>query len=76
MQNKKWLFNLNNDPNEKINLASMNLEKLKELEELLNSKIKEQAKPIWPNLLSWPIFIDKALNQKKSNLDEYTYWPN
>ena len=76
MQNKKWLFNLNNDPNEKINLTSMNLEKLKELEELLNSKIKEQAKPIWPNLLSWPIFIDKALNQKKSNLDEYTYWPN
>ncbi|MBT7320293.1 MAG: sulfatase-like hydrolase/transferase [Flavobacteriaceae bacterium] len=76
IQNKKWLFNLNNDPNEKINLASINLEKLKELEELLNSKIKEQAKPIWPNLLSWPIFIDKALNQKKSNLDEYTYWPN
>ena len=76
IQNKKWLFNLNNDPNEKINLASMNLEKLKELEELLNLKIKEQAKPIWPNLLSWPIFIDKALNQKKSNLDEYTYWPN
>ena len=76
IQNKKWLFNLNNDSNEKINLASMNLEKLKELEELLNLKIKEQAKPIWPNLLSWPIFIDKALNQKKSNLDEYTYWPN
>ena len=76
IQNKKWLFNLNNDPNEKINLASMNLEKLKELEELLNLKIKEQAKPIWPNLLSWPIFIDKTLNQKKSNLDEYTYWPN
>lgn len=76
IQNKKWLFNLNNDPNEKINLASINLEKLKELEELLNSKIKEQAKPIWPSLLSWPIFIDKTLNQKKSNLDEYTYWPN
>ena len=76
IQNKKWLFNLNNDTNEKINLASINLEKLKELEELLNSKIKEQAKPIWPNLLSWPIFIDKTLNQKKSNLDEYTYWPN
>ena len=76
MQNKKWLFNLNNDPNEKINLASINLEKLKELEELLNSKIKDQAKPIWPSLLSWPIFIDKTLNQKKSNLDEYTYWPN
>ena len=76
IQNKKWLFNLNNDPNEKINLTSINLEKLKELEELLNSKIKEQAKPIWPNLLSWPIFIDKTVNQKKSNLDEYTYWPN
>ena len=76
IQNKKWLFNLNNDPNEKVNLASINLEKLKELEELLNLKIKEQAKPIWPNLLSWPIFIDKTLNQKKSNLDEYTYWPN
>ena len=76
IQNKKWLFNLNNDPNEKINLASINLEKLKELEKLLNSKIKEQAKPIWPNLLSWPIFIDKTLNQKKSNLDEYTYWAN
>ena len=76
IQNKKWLFNLNNDPNEKINLTSMNLEKLKELEELLNLKIKEQAKPIWPNLLSWPIFIDKTYNQKKSNLDEYTFWPN
>jgi len=76
IQNKKWLFNLNQDPNEQNDLSKINLNKLKELEEILNKKLSEQSKPIWPSLADSPIFIDKTLNKKKNMNDEYIYWSN
>ena len=76
IQNKKWLFNLNVDPTEKTDLSKMNLDKMKELEEVLNDKISEQSKPIWPSLLDAPIFIDKTQNQEVNTKDEYIYWAN
>ena len=76
IQNKKWLFNLNQDPNEQNDLSKINLNKLKELEGILNKKLSEQSKPIWPSLADSPIFIDKTLNKKKNMNDEYIYWSN
>jgi uncharacterized sulfatase len=76
VQNKKWLYNLNEDPTEQINLFKSNLEKLNELELILSNKLSEQVKPIWPSLLDWPIFIDKTLDEKVNNTDEYILWAN
>ena len=76
VQNKKWLYNLNQDPIEKINLIKSNIEKLNELELILSNKLSEQVKPIWPSLLDWPIFIDKTLDEKVNKTDEYIFWAN
>ncbi len=76
VQNKKWLYNLNQDPTEKINLIESDIEKLNELEKILNDKLSEQVKPIWPSLLDWPIFIDKTLDEKVNKTDEYIFWAN
>ena len=51
-------------------------EKLNELELILSNKLSEQVKPIWPSLLDWPIFIDKTLDEKVNNTDEYIFWAN
>ena len=76
VQNKKWLYNLKEDPTEQINLIKSDLEKLNELEKILNKKLSEQVKPIWPSLLDWPIFIDKTLDEKVNKNDEYIFWAN
>ena len=76
VQNKKWLYNLNEDPTEQINLIKSDLKKLNELEKILNKKLSEQVKPIWPSLLDWPIFIDKTLDEIVNNNDEYIFWAN
>jgi uncharacterized sulfatase len=76
VQNKKWLYNLNEDPTEQLNLSESNFTKLNELEEILNNKLSEQVKPIWPSLLDWPIFIDKTLDDKVNKNDEYIFWAN
>ena len=76
VQNKKWLYNLNEDPTEQINLIKSDLEKLNELELILSNKLSEQVKPIWPSLLDWPIFIDKTLDEKVNKTDEYIFWAN
>ena len=76
VQNKKWLYNLNQDPTEQLNLSESNFTKLNELEEILNNKLSEQVKPIWPSLLDWPIFIDKTLDDKVNKNDEYIFWAN
>ena len=76
VQNKKWLYNLKEDPTEQINLIESDLEKLNELEKILNKKLSEQVKPIWPSLLDWPIFIDKTLDETVNKNDEYIFWAN
>ena len=76
VQNKKWLYNLKEDPTEQINLIKSDLEKLNELEKILNKKLSEQVKPIWPSLLDWPIFIDKTLDEIVNKNDEYIFWAN
>ena len=41
VQNKKWLYNLNEDPTEQINLIKSDLNKLNELEIILNNTVKK-----------------------------------
>ncbi len=73
---KDWLFNLNVDPTEKINLASTQPDKVTELKAVLQAHHANMPPPLWPSFIELPIAIDKTLDQKQTPDDEYTYWYN
>jgi len=73
---KNWLFNLNTDPTEKINLADQQPQKLAQLQALLTTHNASMPAPLWPSFLEIPVAIDKTLNQPMTPQDEYTYWVN
>ncbi len=73
---KVWLFNLDEDPTEQVNLADKRPDKVQALKMLLADFNAQQAEPLWPANLEGPISIDKTLDQPESLDDEYIYWPN
>ncbi len=73
---KDWLFNLNVDPTEKINLAATQADKLLELKAVLQAHHANMPPPLWPSFIELPVAIDKTLDQKQTPADEYTYWYN
>ncbi|MGB0262543.1 MAG: sulfatase-like hydrolase/transferase [Henriciella sp.] len=75
-QQKSWLFDLENDPTEQINLADSRLDKLDELQALLDAHAANAREPLYPYLLESPIRIDKTVDQPISLDDEYVWWPN
>ncbi len=75
-QGKKWLFDLNEDPTEQIDLSSQEPQKLEELTALLKAHLAAQKPSIWPALLESPITIDKTLKEEVVLEDEFIYWAN
>jgi uncharacterized sulfatase len=73
---KRWLFNLANDPTEQANLAAAEPQRVQQLEALLAAHNAEQAEPMWPSVVSLPQLIDKHGGQPYVEGDEYIYWPN
>ncbi len=73
---KRWLFDLADDPTEQVNLADAEPGKVEELEALLAAHNAEQAAPLWPTVLNSPQLIDKHGGQPYVEGDEYIYWPN
>lgn len=73
---KRWLFNLADDPTEQVNLADAHPGKADELEALLAAHNAEQADPRWPSVMNSPQLIDKHGGQPYVEGDEYIYWPN
>jgi uncharacterized sulfatase len=73
---KDWLFDLKTDPTEKQNLAATQPEKLAALKARLKSHHDPMPAPLWPTFIELPISIDKTLDQKQSQEDEFTYWAN
>ena len=73
---KRWLFNLAEDPTERVNLAAREPARVAELEALLARHNAEQAEPLWPSVLNAPQLIDKHGGQAYEDGDEYIYWPN
>ena len=73
---KDWLFNLGEDPTEKVNLVARQPQKLAQLKALLQSHHAQMPPPLWESFFEGPIFIDKTLDQPKTAEDEYTYWSN
>jgi arylsulfatase A-like enzyme len=73
---KRWLFDLANDPAEQVNLADARPEKVRELVALLDAHNAEQAEPMWPSVFDTPMLIDKHGGQPYEEGDDYIYWPN
>jgi len=73
---KQFLFNLGADPTEQHNLVASEPEKLKELRYLMDRIDQQQAKPLWPSVLSGAIAIDHPGGQPIKPGDEYIIWDN
>lgn len=75
-QGKTWLFDLTADPTEKNNLAASQLEKVAELQALLDQHHAGARAPLYPSTTRSPIALDKTGQDKASPEDEYVIWPN
>ncbi|MEQ9196931.1 MAG: sulfatase [Parvibaculum sp.] len=73
--NKTWLYNLNEDPTEQVNLAEENPEKVAELKALVEAHNATQREPLFPAVAEMPVTIDKTLEEEATPEDEYVYWP-
>ncbi|WOJ96341.1 sulfatase [Congregibacter brevis] len=73
---KRWLFNLAEDPTEQSNLAGDNPEKLAELMALLDEHQRNSRGSLYPPVTEMPIAIDKTLAEHFLQGDEFIYWPN
>jgi arylsulfatase A-like enzyme len=73
---KQFLFNLTADPTEQHNVLASEPEKLKELRTLMDQIDRQQAKPLWPSVLSGAIPIDHPAGQPMLPSDEYIMWDN
>ncbi len=71
-----WLFDLNEDPTEQVNLAERRPDKVAELDAVLAAHLAEQVPPRWHSRAASPISIDKHLNQPEAPDDEFIYYPN
>ena len=73
---KDWLFNLAEDPTERINLAMDKPQMLAQMKAKMEAHHAQMPPSQWPSFLEMAIEIDKTLDQKHLPTDEYTYWNN
>jgi arylsulfatase A-like enzyme len=73
---KSWLFDLNTDPTERVNLAAREPARLAHLQTVLAAHHAVMPAPLWPSFIELPVRIDKTLDQPAAPGDEFTYWFN
>ena len=73
---KSWLFNLNEDPTEIINLSESMPEKLAELTEILYALDGEMVEPLWPTLSQGRVTVDHTLRAPPEGEYEMVIWGN
>jgi arylsulfatase A-like enzyme len=73
---KKWLFNLQADPTEQHNLVESEPARVATLNTLMDQIDHQQAKPIWPSVLSGAIAVDHPGGIPIAPGDEYIVWDN
>ena len=73
---KTWLFNLANDPTEKVDLASANPQKVAQLKQLLADHQAGARPPLYPHTTEGAIAVDRTLAEKAGPDDAYVTWPN
>jgi uncharacterized sulfatase len=72
---QEYLFNLNNDPYEKNNLASVEIDIKNTLHRMMDEHVESMPKPKWPQSIFMPVTIDNPITEYKEG-DELIYWPN
>jgi uncharacterized sulfatase len=75
-QNKKWLFDLSNDPTERNNLVDQMSEKVELLEKILEEHNSQQVEPNFMSVIATPVRLDKHDGEEWAEDDEYTFWDN
>lgn len=75
-QNKRWLFDLAEDPTEQTNLAEQDPERVRSLTTLLDKHQAGRTPPRYPFTVEGPTAIDKTRADPISKDDEYIWWPN
>ena len=75
---KTWLFNLNEDPTEQVNLASSEAhsEELITLRATLDDLDRQMSDPLWPTLVEVPIAVDYTINKLPDTDYETVIWSN
>ena len=73
---RRWLFDLQTDPTEQVDLSENRPKKLAELESALEAHNAEQVPSMWPSSGSMAINLDKDLSIPDAPDDEYVYWTN
>jgi uncharacterized sulfatase len=73
---KKWLHNLAEDPTEQNNLVASRTDKVEELSALLVAHQAGSRGPLYAPTTQTPVMIDKTLEEKFVEGDEYIYTPN
>lgn len=73
---RDFLFNLAADPTEQHDLSGQETARLERLGTLMDSIDTQQAKPLWPSVLSGAIAIDHPGGVPMTPADTYIYWDN
>jgi len=74
--NRRWLFDMANDPDEHHDLSAAQPDRVRTLTALLDQHDREQHAPQWPSLLEGPIFIDQPLGVPQRRDADYIWWDN
>ena len=72
----EWLFNLNEDPTEQINLSNLQPGRAELLRQTLYELDSEMIEPLWPTTSESTITIDYPINQIPEGEIEYILWNN
>jgi len=73
---KVWLFHLDDDPTERVELSAQHPDKVRELKAVLAAHEAAMVTPAWPSLIEGPIDVDHPLGVPERPGDEYVYWEN
>jgi arylsulfatase A-like enzyme len=73
---KVWLYDLAADPEERTNVATTRPDKLAELQTALERHNAEQAKPLWPSVVTANINLDRDESVPAEPGDEFSEWSN
>ena len=73
---KTWLFNLNDDPTEQVDLSAAYPEKLIALRSVLDELDGQMVEPLWPALVETPISIDYTVDKRPKTDHEIILWNN
>ena len=75
---KTWLFNLNQDPTEQVNLSRSEEHgnKLETLRAILYELDNQMAEPLWPRLIESPIAVDYTIDKLPDTDYESIIWSN